>query len=270
MEETYYRRIRCYEGHLGDVFRIGERRPIKCPVCNQPYDTRNRQLVCTENGTVVSDEKIEDIAENISINEDIEQVQDAHLPIDEINNERVNTTTKQENSTMNIQSRGRSLGDLSGPESVNSEFELESAMMKRGRSESERNSEPPHFVSDIARMRDNSTLVADVSTKHETSLGISELSMVCGDERLNLPIGNSMIGRNSFGSEKLRANRLISRKHAIIEVGMNSITIADAKSLNGTYIDNGDGRKRVGKDKVQVYVGSKIWLANQLFEIIGE
>ncbi len=77
------------------------------------------------------------------------------------------------------------------------------------------------------------------------------------------------LGREELGKDCLQANLLISKKHAYVRVDhFGNLQVKDANSLNGTYIDDGNGRRRLKADETAMLkAGNKLWLANQIFAV---
>lgn len=97
--------------------------------------------------------------------------------------------------------------------------------------------------------------------------------LVSGDYSIELT-GEGVLGREHLGKEILGVNQLVSRKHCyFIATMQRGLQIRDAGSLNGTYIDTGNGRVAVSKEtSVILKSGDKLWLADMLFEVkeVGE
>lgn len=66
------------------------------------------------------------------------------------------------------------------------------------------------------------------------------------EQRLELKPGTTSIGR-SMDNDIVIAHPTLSRKHAIIDVGMTRVTIMDLKSRNGTYVNG----KKVDRSSLQ-------------------
>lgn len=98
-----------------------------------------------------------------------------------------------------------------------------------------------------------------------------EVVLYSGGACYVVPRAGVIIGRSEEASNLFAINSLVSRKHAFIKpVGGGRVLVRDQDSLNGTYIDSDDGRRRITNDEtVELKIGDKIWVANQLV-VIGE
>lgn len=96
----------------------------------------------------------------------------------------------------------------------------------------------------------------------------NKFCLVTGDYSIELS-GEGVLGREHLGKEILAVNQLISRKHCYYIVTMQrGLRIRDAGSLNGTYIDTGEGRVAVSQETdVCLKSGDRLWLADMLFEV---
>ena len=108
---------------------------------------------------------------------------------------------------------------------------------------------------------------ASVTATVISSVG-NAFCLVSGDYSIELS-GEGALGREHTGKEVLAVNQLVSRKHCYFIATMHrGLQIRDAGSLNGTYIDIGDGRVAVSKETgVNLKAGDKLWLADMLFEV---
>jgi DNA segregation ATPase FtsK/SpoIIIE, S-DNA-T family len=57
--------------------------------------------------------------------------------------------------------------------------------------------------------------------------------------RVELPMGNTVVGRGGPGVDVVLADPLVSKRHARIEVGVGGIEVVDLNSANGVLVDGG-------------------------------
>lgn len=105
--------------------------------------------------------------------------------------------------------------------------------------------------------------VGDITDSHidtAQELPFITLIHIASGKSLDISIGRSYIlGRESYGREILQ-DRKFSRKHCLIETSIESISICDLGSLNGTYVNG----KRIF-DKVELSGDERITIADEVF-----
>ncbi len=99
----------------------------------------------------------------------------------------------------------------------------------------------------------------------------TQIVLFSDGKRISVPNEGGYLGRTNLGSEAFQFNRLVSRKHAFVRPCVEGgINVKDADSLNGTYIEDEDGRIRLMPgEMVRLQCGNKIWLGNHLV-VIGD
>ena len=92
--------------------------------------------------------------------------------------------------------------------------------------------------------------------------------LTSGDYSIALS-GEGILGRDNIGRECMSVNHLVSRSHCFfIVTKQKGLEIRDAGSLNGTFVDTGNGRIAVSKTNgVYLKAGDRLWLADMLFEV---
>lgn len=92
--------------------------------------------------------------------------------------------------------------------------------------------------------------------------------LISGDYFIELS-GEGILGRDNIGRECMAVNNLVSRSHCyFIVTKQKGLEVRDAGSLNGTFVDCGNGRVAVGeKNSVYLKSGDRLWLADMLFEV---
>ena len=94
-----------------------------------------------------------------------------------------------------------------------------------------------------------------------------------GDEKIEIAPQGESIGRIGSFAKMCMLNPLISRNHAMLipDSRRGTVTIADENSLNGTSVDDGQGRRKLNRDESAVlHPGDRFWLADELFMIEGD
>lgn len=97
--------------------------------------------------------------------------------------------------------------------------------------------------------------------------------MLCvGGERIRVPESGAYLGRMELGGASFAMNPLISRRHAYVRADrFGNLEVRDEDSLNGTYVDDGKGRRRLQQgETVQLKAGATLWLANQILAVEEE
>ena len=85
----------------------------------------------------------------------------------------------------------------------------------------------------------------------------------CG-QKIPVPDEGGYLGREELGGELFGADFLISRRHCYIRPALHAeLQVQDSGSLNGTFTDDGSGRKRLREgETVLLKPGSKLYLAD--------
>lgn len=114
----------------------------------------------------------------------------------------------------------------------------------------------------------------EVSQKPETGRNTVQKNIVLYSDgkKITVPIEKGYLGRGELGADIFLMNQLISRRHAqIYSERFGNVYIKDEDSLNGTFIDDGGGRRRLlPGETVVLKSGDKLWLADQLLVIEEE
>ena len=99
-----------------------------------------------------------------------------------------------------------------------------------------------------------------------------QLVLCTGGEKIPISETGGYLGRQEIGGHVFYMNSLISRRHAYVRADrFGNLEVRDAGSLNGTYVDDGKGRRRL-KDGETVLLekGATLWLANQVLVLEEE
>ena len=233
IEEAKYLKMRCNAGHETRPYAKGEKLPKRCPVCNQPYDRRyNRPIYCYQDGSVPKEK--ENASDEGKNSDSLMEKVDEELPIKK-------SICTQNNSLR----RGRSLA-------VNDTHSVYNP--ERGRKSS------------IINKQDTDT---SVLIRNSNSEKITKVGLFNGGDCIIISNEGGYLGREEQGQEFLKLNPLISRKHAYVKINhFGKIQVKDEGSLNGTYIDDGDGRRKLKPyETVELKIGDTIWLANHILAI---
>ena len=260
MEELIYRKMRCNAGHETRPFAVGEILPRYCPVCNQPYDRRyNRPVLCREDGSVPGGElNISRPQETGSSVPDITSSAGTDNAADTVVIKRPQTDRRSETG----------MPEMRSPQIP----AVERAVRRQGR---------PSSIGQTASVaargpRGGSNVSSQSGLLSRTERGyastqqepVSEIALYNGGDCIEIPTGGGILGRESIGKEILGINPLVSRKHAYIKIRNGIVQIRDEGSLNGTFVDDGSGRRRlIPHETVELKKGDRIWLANSVFAI---
>lgn len=237
MEGCTYRKLICDLGHE-NVFGEGERRPQKCPVCNQPYDKiKHRPIYCFFDGTVPGDDKKE-------TDETLENEPEAAVDCEPQQHMNEGMDTPNFGGNNEPPRRGRRPYNPIGEEGTNTGTGTNTRTSIR----------TPNPVSNDS---DNGAIDSE------------RVALFTGGDSIQIPLNGAIFGREGIGNEAFSMNPLISRKHAFISVDrFGKIHVRDEGSLNGTFVDQGNGRVKIKPhETVELNVGDTIWLANQLLAI---
>ena len=93
--------------------------------------------------------------------------------------------------------------------------------------------------------------------------------LYAGGEKIPVPEEKGYLGRDGLGADMFRMNLLVSRRHAqIYGERFGNVYVRDEDSLNGTFVDDGGGRRRLlPGETAQLKAGDKLWLADQLLVV---
>lgn len=234
----------CNAGHESRAFSEGEILPRRCPVCNQPYDRRyNRPVLCYQDGSVPKNQSFTDtVLTNEGDSGDI------------INGRKTKREPMEEDlgSQNGIPRRGRGK-----PVAFEKDYSLHK--VERGRQ---------RIIEDDL---DDKTIdsTCQESRNTEQSDRNSRTGLYNGGDCIVIPGEGCYLGREAYGQEYLCMNPLISRRHAYIKIDrFGKVQIKDENSLNGTYVDDGTGRRKLKPhEMVELKIGDTIWLANHILAI---
>lgn len=235
MEECKYRKMRCNLGHVTEPYPEGIALPRRCPECKQLYDRKfNKPILCYADGSVPK-ESVED--------ESNEEIHFADIQV-ESNNSYV------EYDNTDRSRRGRRPSQLE-----TYEVALELSNRRRERQNS------PKWGTELGTYEREHLVIQNKSMKKRVLYG--------GGEKIEIPEYGACLGREELGKEYFYMNQLVSRKHAYVKADNGgNIQVKDAGSLNGTYIDDGTGRRRLKVGETAVLsIGAKIWIANQMLVV---
>lgn len=98
---------------------------------------------------------------------------------------------------------------------------------------------------------------------------VSNGGFVLKSGQYSIPVSEDGIylGREENGREIFGADFMISRRHCFVKTNhFDEVLITDSDSLNGTFIDDGTGRRRIGSNETAALkAGQKLYLADFLF-----
>ncbi len=82
-------------------------------------------------------------------------------------------------------------------------------------------------------------------------------------EKITIPEEGGWLGRSKIGEDLFEGNLLISREHVRIQpTAEGGLRIGPDNSLNGTFVDTGKGKSRLGNESLAIEEGTVIWLYN--------
>ena len=237
MEELKYKKIRCNQGHWSKVYPQGVSLPKNCSVCGQPY---NRKIfgpvACLEDGTVPDDNKDD--------NKDTPMAE----PQEKL-------TSSPEADIIQTRRRVRNQAFDNAGESSEVNDSSVSGNPMGGR----RRRRQPDAVSPVSE---------EAPSVSPAKRGNSRYYLVSSGYRIQIPEEGEHIGRAGMFAQMCALNNLISREHANITINKRrgAVHLIDMNSLNGTYVDDGGGRRRIKEQEtVTLMPGTRFWLADQLF-----
>ena len=234
LEESTYRKIVCNAGHSTRAYSAEEPLPRRCPICGQPYDRRyNRPISCYADGSV-PEENTEPISEEVQ--EEISEEVTAEIPVS------VPTAVP-----------------ASMPADISEETPIRPIMGRRGRSLTPLGEVKPDVQPEMIRYV-------------QRDMDIKQLVLYTGGERIQVTEAGGYLGRQENGGEIFAMNPQISRRHAYVRADrFGNLEVRDEKSLNGTFVDDGKGRRRLKPgETVLLEKGATLWLANQILVIEEE
>lgn len=244
MDSCKYVKMICNLGHESRAYAEGEALPRRCPVCNQPYDRRyNRPILCYEDGSVPEEITAEPLKTG---NDDVSEPSSMEQP------DSQGQMSEYEPYDFELPRRGRKV-----------DIEKNNPPLTRGR----RESRPIN-----ALQTDEPPQKAEAYNQRNLKSGsLSNIGLFNGGDCIKLPEESCCLGREGYASDYLGINPTISRKHAFISVDrLGNVLVKDAGSLNGTYVDDGSGRRRIKPNETaELKIGDSIWLANHLL-ILGK
>lgn len=234
MMECTYRKMQCNAGHFSRAFAIDEVLPRRCPICNQPYDRRyNRPILCYEDGSVPE------------VQADIDYREKAAQTAGENMEEKAADTEIPENP-----GRGRRVP----PQNLSKDIPA----FSRRRSGME--------TKPVSGKADSMNPGVRIEQSRMTGKRVVLFSGGC---KITIPDQGGYVGREELGKECFAVNPLISRRHAYIRVDhFGNLEVKDAGSLNGTYVDDGNGRRRLEPEETAMLkTGNTLWIANQILAV---
>ena len=229
--------MQCNAGHFSKAYRADEVLPRRCPICNQPYDRRyNRPILCYEDGSVPEEHSNETCQESISIQK--------------------KSASEQKGIAQNVPSAPD--GGQRGRQILNPNLSETVVVSRR------RNIENVDYVH--TTKHENVNYQSRSSERRQSE---KRVVLFSGGFKIEIPEHGAYLGREELGKDCLWANPLVSRKHAYVRVDhFGNLQVKDEKSLNGTYIDDGNGKRQLKDDETAMLkIGNKLWLANQFFAV---
>ena len=236
MGELNYLKRKCSLGHWSQVFPKEGPIPEKCPICGQPYDRRrNRPVPCREDGSIPG---------NVTDT-------DSDHPADTGSN--TNSTTPENTDYMAAEPQMR-------------------RRKRRAANLQDHSQDGPGLVgsAELVPPPRRKRSISEVGPSRENTRSSDQYYLISAGNRIPVPEEGTQIGREGIYAEMCSLNPLISRNHAQISVDhkRGGVRLIDMNSLNGTYIDDGHGRRRLEEqESFVVNAGSRFWLADQLFII---
>ena len=232
--ECTYRKMQCNAGHFSRAFAVDEVLPRRCPVCNQPYDRRyNRPILCYEDGSVPE------------VQADSDCLETAAQAAGENMEEKAADTEILESP-----GRGRRVPPQN-PSDDMSAFSRRRSGIKTNPASGKSDGMNPGVRSEQSRMTGKRVV------------------LFSGGCKITIPDQGGYVGREELGKECFAVNPLISRRHAYVRVDhFGNLEVKDAGSLNGTYVDDGNGRRRLEPEETAMLkAGNTLWIANQVLAV---
>ncbi len=254
MEVLTHRKIICNAGHESRPYAAGEILPRRCPICNQPYDRKyNHPILCYEDGRTEDDKLIPQIDDH----------DNSH------NEQKIGSEIVEKKIIEDVQANVSRSDAFIGTSTIRRGRSLNPVPTQSPHGVSRREGQPSGIDVQIGQRRKLSTL----QNKNAETISHTESSAIGlynGGDVIPIPEEGCILGREGYASEYLAINPQVSRKHAFIKVDrLGNVFIRDDNSLNGTYVDDGNGRRKVKPhETVELKNGDTIWLGNHIF-IIG-
>ena len=231
--EFQYRKVRCNDGHWSEPFPAGGSLPKACPVCGMPYDRRqNRPVPCHADGRTAEDtEPVQEQAPEPEVSEP-EQTDDGLF---------------------------EPFGS-SGP-AVRRQASAIPGQMGQTASPTRRRVIQP--VGEAPSVQSPRPEQAAPAAQQYAGSSKGLVLYTCG-QKIPVPDEGGYLGREELGGELFGADFLISRRHCYIRPALHAeLQVQDSGSLNGTFTDDGSGRKRLREgETVLLKPGSKLYLAD--------
>ncbi len=227
----------CSQGHESRVYAPEEHLPKFCAVCNQPYDRRiHGPFFCFADGSMPAKE------DTVSAG----KTENTAVPDEGAASEVSGESAAR--PVGNPGMRGRVMPVQDGRQTEG---------FRRGRTES---AAPVRPVSERGMHRP------------AQNTQISGFVLYCAGARIEVPQHGCFLGREEEGAEVFGMNLLISRKHAFVEPVRDGyallLRVQDAGSLNGTFADDGSGRRQIlPGEEILLRPGGRLWLANQILVV---
>lgn len=233
--EAKYRKIICPNGHESRPVSMNQTLPRRCETCGQLYLKTTKPIWCDAEGRTISEMTSEKIPED----------EKKDLEVDGGGRNRRRRLLEEEPVQPSVIHRRRRQGVQPAVDEASAEekeTEIINGMNQPGQHEE----------------------------AERIGMMAEETEIVLQNGAATIPLtGEGILGREHEGKELFSVNRLISRSHCrYIVTQTKGLQISDAGSLNGTFVDTGEGRIAIGvNEKVYVRPGDRLWLADMLFEI---
>ncbi len=228
MNEPEYRKIKCSAGHWCEPVSIGDTLPRQCPVCNMPYDRRHNKPVFCFADGSIPEETESTPSETKT---EIPEQPKNILRRQRVIDNPITPPAETEVPEQNVVRRRRIIGNAVAPQPVNE--------------------------------------VSAENKSYYNPAPDSRLVLKCGQYRISVSEEGMYLGREENGCEIFGSDFMVSRRHCFVKANhFDEVLITDANSLNGTFVDDGTGRRRIGSNETAALkVGQKVYLADFVFVI---
>lgn len=235
MNEPEYRKIQCGAGHWCEPVSHDNTLPRQCPICGMPYDRRhNKPVFCFVDGSIPDETEVED---NIT--------------------ETTNTSPEIKSEVPEQPSILRRQRVISNISTSPAETEIPEQQVRRR-----------HIIGNTNIPQPVNEVPAENKSYYNPAPN-GRFVLKCGQYRISVSEEGMYLGREENGREIFGADFMISRRHCFVKINrFDEVLITDANSLNGTFVDDGTGRRRIGNNEtVALKVGQKVYLADFVFVI---
>lgn len=259
MEGCRYQKIICSYGHSSGVFHRHASLPKKCPQCGQPYNRlEHRPVPCFEDGSVPHPSRQE--TRKAEMTEELPEQQDA-----------VSVCTGPPSMIKPVNdpsSQHKGAGHVPGGDEPCGKIPSYTVSKRHGPSVRE-TIQGAGKMSKVQAKHPASCPDPVVRLETDKGQGHGPLRLITGGTYIDIPKEGAFLGRGGLGQECFCLNPLVSRKHAFVQNDRpGNLRVQDAGSLNGTFIDDGGGRRKLLPDETAALKpGDKIWVADQILAV---